>query len=355
MERFSLYEAPFLLQDAATGAWKFTKDEASASSSSNAPLTPASPLIINPRSRSRTKQSPFSKPSASFIGTSLDKDTHAPASTAVVIDAPFDKAVGHLKKYKDEEKTPTKAPRNASLPEEIAQLVEQAGEEDHDIEQHRDLDLAPSEPVMQHAVAGDIIMPATPASSSRDSLFSQNNTYSAIPVEELSPRISRTPASFHSSDCGMGSLNGGHHEVEVPGHFHDTFPVIIHVEPNSDAVQVAEWVRPRAEELDARIEAINDVVEVCETEDDVKTYAEVVNPFKTKPERYKVDNDMREAMEENGQCEVPHPIFVNVIGLLPAAMAAAIVHPVAPYADAAIEMVLNKIAGLTIWEGEKEV
>ncbi|KAI2479118.1 hypothetical protein Ptr902_09329 [Pyrenophora tritici-repentis] len=74
--------------------------------------------------------------------------------------------------YKGLENSHPKRRRNASSPEELAQIAREARVDEEEAEekkelqeldQYRDFDLAPIEPVMESHAAGDLIMSATPA------------------------------------------------------------------------------------------------------------------------------------------------------------------------------------------------
>jgi len=76
----------------------------------------------------------------------------------------FTKTLKDFKKYSGKENSPSKSRRNASLPEEIAELAKEAKEEE-DLEKYREIDLAPMEPIMESKNAGDLITFGTPARS----------------------------------------------------------------------------------------------------------------------------------------------------------------------------------------------
>ena len=69
---------------------------------------------------------------------------------ATISESPFynNAALRSLKHYRGKENSPSKSRRNASLPEEIAELAREANEadDDKDLRKYRDLDLAPMEP-----------------------------------------------------------------------------------------------------------------------------------------------------------------------------------------------------------------
>lgn len=85
-------------------------------------------------------------------------------STSTIPITSFTKTLKDFKKYSGKENSPSKSRRNASLPEEIAELAKEAKEED-DLEKYREIDLAPMEPIMESKNAGDLITFGTPVRS----------------------------------------------------------------------------------------------------------------------------------------------------------------------------------------------
>ncbi|KAH7061632.1 hypothetical protein BKA63DRAFT_559154 [Paraphoma chrysanthemicola] len=91
-------------------------------------------------------------------------------SAATIRDTPFARTLKHFKQYAGKENSPSKSRRNASLPHEIAELLAQNAEEleeeeEEDLEKYCEVDLAPMEPVMENATAGDLILLSTPSKS----------------------------------------------------------------------------------------------------------------------------------------------------------------------------------------------
>lgn len=86
---------------------------------------------------------------------------------ATTPDNPSLNSLTYFKQCKGKENSPSKSRRNASLPEEIAELTKEAKEEE-DLDKYRDMDLAPMEPVMESNNAGDLITFGTPAVSNID-------------------------------------------------------------------------------------------------------------------------------------------------------------------------------------------
>jgi hypothetical protein len=83
-------------------------------------------------------------------------------SRATVPDTPSAKTLMCFKQYRGKENSPSKSRRNASLPDEIAELLARDAEEEEDPEKYREVDLAPMDPVMESATAGDLIISTMP-------------------------------------------------------------------------------------------------------------------------------------------------------------------------------------------------
>lgn len=83
---------------------------------------------------------------------------------------PFARTLEYFRQFKDKENTPIRPRRNAALPEEIAELAQEAQDnqdenfstDSEDLDQYREADLAPIDPVMEDGWAGDLIMLGTP-------------------------------------------------------------------------------------------------------------------------------------------------------------------------------------------------
>jgi hypothetical protein len=123
-----------------------------------------SPLIKERRATADARPScsfitfPASEPSV----ISTPGGTHLESTPNVSeLDTPFSKCLHYFKHHKGKENWPSKSRRNASLPEELAELAREAKEEE-DLEKYRELDLAPMDPVMASDAAGDLIMFSTP-------------------------------------------------------------------------------------------------------------------------------------------------------------------------------------------------
>ena len=76
---------------------------------------------------------------------------------AAIPDTPFAKTLSYFKEHKGRDNSPSKSRRNASLPEEIAELAREANEEEEDLEKYREIDLAPMEPERESKDAENLI------------------------------------------------------------------------------------------------------------------------------------------------------------------------------------------------------
>lgn len=108
---------------------------------------------------------PFNTPTSSNVVTTPGGKHIQFALQSTVHDTPFTKTLNYFKQFKGKENSPSKSRRNASLPEEIAELAKEAQEEEEgseDLEMYREMDLAPMDPVVETSSAGDLIMLGTP-------------------------------------------------------------------------------------------------------------------------------------------------------------------------------------------------
>jgi hypothetical protein len=158
-----------------------------------------SPAPISPRASGE------SLPLSSFQATPSSRPTvvatpsghHlAFTSTSTIPITSFAKPLKNFKKYSGKENSPSKSRRNASLPEEIAELAKEANEEE-DLEKYREIDLAPMEPIMESKNAGDLITFGTPA---RSSILTP-------PIDVISPtRIAQRTASVDQTSAVQNLL-----------------------------------------------------------------------------------------------------------------------------------------------------
>jgi len=110
---------------------------------------------------------------SSPTGRPLQRNPSIKFAPMSVQETPFSRTLTYFKQFRGKENSPSKSRRNASLPEEIAQLAHEAhigedteynegGQGEEEWAKYRELDLAPIDPVMEDGVAGDLIMFTTP-------------------------------------------------------------------------------------------------------------------------------------------------------------------------------------------------
>ncbi|KAH4076315.1 hypothetical protein HBI75_121760 [Parastagonospora nodorum] len=116
--------------------------------------------------------------------------------TSTIPTTSFAKTLKDFKKYSGKENSPSKSRRNASLPEEIAELAKEANEEE-DLEKYREIDLAPMKPIMESKNAGDLITFGTSATSS----------ILTPPIDVISPtRVAQRTASVDQTSAVQNLL-----------------------------------------------------------------------------------------------------------------------------------------------------
>jgi hypothetical protein len=91
-------------------------------------------------------------------------------SNASIEESPFNNTLRYFKQYKGKENSPSKSRRNASLPEEIAELAREANEEEEDLDKYRSVDLAPMEPVVESVETEDLISFESPVKRAAETL-----------------------------------------------------------------------------------------------------------------------------------------------------------------------------------------
>ncbi|KAF2270503.1 hypothetical protein CC78DRAFT_596098 [Lojkania enalia] len=282
------------------------------------------PTIINPKSSvsSPSDQLPATPCpiERSLARTSGNKHIAFTDNTSLADETPFNTTLKYFKGIKDKENSTTRARRYASLPEEIAELAKEFNEfsDDSDLDQYRDEDLALMDTVLENNIAGDIMMPAT-------TIFNIRNE----------PKIEEEASEVYAAPPKPVI-----YELKVPGHNGDVFGMKI--ETSASVEEVARFIREKGRELEAN----SDVVD------------KAVQDFIAAPELFIV-HKRNEGLDQDsnfdGESEkakviedVEHPIFIKVIGLIPMAMLSAVAQPIAFCADKTVEMVVEKLAGLTI-------
>ncbi|KAF1830640.1 hypothetical protein BDW02DRAFT_92188 [Decorospora gaudefroyi] len=237
--------------------------------------------------RRRASEDPPPPPSTPFTPNDITQET------------PFAKTLTYFKQYKGKENSPCKRRRNACAPAEIAELAREAAVEEEEakedaelenLEQYRDMDLAPMEPVMESVSAGDLITCGTPAKANDKSLLGR--TWSASDLVSHSPLgYAAEPTSPLHRNADMGNA-----VAMTPSPRRHTLPI------EQDEDQDADREDSEPESLEQR---------------QIIVYAQ-------------------------------HPTFVTVVGLLPAAMFWATAAPVVKYAHGAFDALVEKVKSLKV-------
>ncbi|KAF2009822.1 hypothetical protein BU24DRAFT_467335 [Aaosphaeria arxii CBS 175.79] len=269
------------------------------------------------------------------------------------IDTPFADALKHFKNIKGNRSAsrkhnfPGKLRRNACLPAEIAQVVQaaKAAEDDleklarrametnnceenkdlQDLERYRQYDLAPLDTVLDTQAAGDIIMLGSP--SSTFSKMSKGNveqpkstTAGALASPTTNPVELITPPKRASAD-----------DSSIPGSSGSS--CILKVESDASEVQLTNYIRECGTKLNA-------------------DQVDMDNPAATifdNPDSYVVGTNDAGISGE-------HPVFIQVIGLVPMALMTTLVAKMTSIANWSIDTILSKLAGLD-WDekdGERD-
>jgi hypothetical protein len=221
-------------------------------------------------------------------------------TNSTIHDTPFTRTLNYFKQQKGKENSPSKARRKAALPEEIAELVRNA--EDEDLDKYRDVDLAPMEPVMECDTAGDLITFGTPAKA-KISLSGRSTTYSdALPKRVVAPSNLDVKNATDLSPIDAVLVDLAPEDAEAPSTPSSCLFLPIEQDEDSDA--------------------------------DAEYSDTVSNP------------------EDKQLILYPqHPTFVTVIGMLPKALFWATAAPIAKYSTKAYDALVNKFAGLELSGG----
>jgi hypothetical protein len=219
---------------------------------------------------------------------------------ATIPDISFIKTLSYSKHYKGKENSPTKNRRNASLPEEIAQLAREANEEE-DLDAYREMDLAPMEPVMENHAAGDLITFGTPKKSN-------------IPTTAIGPT---TPDVFAQRTSFTRRLSLGFGEDLGTFRVEENSNAGVHQNQPENQPQ-SIWSPVKQDDAEAETIISDAVLEEEDVGDEHKQM--ILYP--------------------------QHPTFVNVIGMLPQAMFWATAAPIAKYSGKAYEALVGKLSEL---------
>jgi hypothetical protein len=261
-----------------TSRHRFNSGDQHAVSHALRPEPGVATLTFSRRASSPTgEQMPASLGSPSHIATpgSNSKRHVAFASTSLVPDSPFTSTLKYFKQLKDKESSPSKSRRNASLPEEIAQLAKEAQHEDgfedigrfdegiEDMEQYRDMDLAPLDPVMEDGIAGDLIILGTPTKPRVETLVEATKRISSVSSAYGSDenQVSQQNVMMEGLRPGLSEeVEGVQYELEIPGHYGDLFYATIRTK--APVWDIARFIRESGKLLDAPDEAIEAAVQV---------------------------------------------------------------------------------------------
>jgi hypothetical protein len=286
--------------------------------SQNTPSPMQIALPSSPTSTSPTRTRANSTPTRQALGASARRISFT--KDPIVSETPFTGALKHFKTYQNATKTkgtrnkensPSKSRRNASLPEEIAELAKEidegiedakdtlmmqqrrqaaAKEESEDLEKYRDADLAPLDPVLEGKNTEDLIMGGTPVKSTLNAfknfedeqrvqagLFgSPSQPVSAAKYEigkdqglnasDFNNGTSKSTAAGTIGKCETVMLGQSTTskptkcELSVPDHTGALAK--LKIETNASPQQIGEYIRQKGTGLDADEGDIDDAVKV---------------------------------------------------------------------------------------------
>lgn len=279
------------------------------------PSTRRQTQIFSPKStshRTRSKHEPpipapdFSDARPAVMQTPRGKHLDF-TSSAAVHDTPFSKTLSYFKQHRGKENSPSKSRRNASLPEEIAQLAKEANDQEiaqlveetkdeEDLEKYREMDLAPMEPLLEDESTEDLITLNTPA---------KVNPFTVGPQGTLLDLSEQNAKDTEDSNDEM-----------------------------SDFVQVFE------------ANTVGNLVDTCS----VPAAEQSCLLFSEHDSDSGADADRSESTSNEGDRQltlVPeHPTFIKVIEMLPEAMILQIRASMAHYSNRAYEALVDKLHGL---------
>ncbi|KAF2662785.1 hypothetical protein K491DRAFT_709448 [Lophiostoma macrostomum CBS 122681] len=360
------------------------------------PMQIALPSSIGSTSPTRTRAN--STPTRQVLGAGARRVSFT--DDPIVSETPFTGALKHFKTYQNATKTksirnkensPSKSRRNASLPEEIAELAKEIDEgiEDAkdtlmlqqrreavtkaeaeadvkavgldfelDLEKYREADLAPLDPVREDKRSGDSSMAGTPVKSTLNAFKKYEDEQrvqagllgTASPghndglghdFNNASPKATATTTMGNTGTVMLGQSTTSvptKYELSVPDHTGGIAK--LKIESNASPQQIGEYIRQKGMELDAREADIDDAVQ----------------SFLDEPESFVVVADRDTDADTAGACDHirdEHPVFIKIISLLPGALLWGTVAPIVKYTSAAYDTVMRKLVGLTLGGGEK--
>jgi len=193
-------------------------------------------------------------------------------SNASVPDTPFTSTLEYFKHLKGKENSHSKSRRNISLPKEIAEMAKERQQDDEfedgkeDLDQYRDVDLAPLDPVMEDGIAGDLIMLGTPAKPAVNSKMKTNTLISTIASvygsdeSEVPKQVVEGPWIDLHNEAEVVQ-----YELEIPGRYGDLYHATVRT--NAPIYDIAQFIRQSGKQLDAPKKSIEAAVQVSQTTD----------------------------------------------------------------------------------------
>ncbi|KAF1842791.1 uncharacterized protein K460DRAFT_340230 [Cucurbitaria berberidis CBS 394.84] len=233
------------------------------------------------------------------------------APNATIPDTPFAKTLNYFKQYKGKENSPSKRRRNASSPEEIAELAREAIDDDEeglkDLDKYREMDLAPMEPVMESDSAGDLITLGTPAKARRSQSFTA---------------VGQGPFQLQ---CMLANERVGLDQHTIP-----------------------ELVEAANEEIEC--DALRQLEDREQTASPLFTHSSIREQDKDNDaDTEDSDYVSRTVQKENQLVQISqHPTFILVVEMLPGAMFWATAAQIVKYSNGAFDMLVEKLTGLKV-------
>lgn len=259
-------------------------------------------------------------PSPTTVVRHVSKSPHHGAS--MVPDTPFTTTLNYFKRHGIDKENfinvKTKPRRNASLPEEIADLNREAAnedeheDEDEDLDQYRAMDLTPIDPIMESNQAGDLITFSSPMSVKTVGMTSRAR------VSSVGGMLAPTRSAFGNGYMGESGISelvlDELRDIEVVREAsgqeeEDTVSGDSSFGPEKDA----HWLK--STESEAKTEAVSE-------KQDMET-----GEVKTEEE---------------------YPTFVKVIGLVPGALFWVVAAPIARAASKTYDVLIEKLTGLEV-------
>ncbi|KAL1603706.1 hypothetical protein SLS60_005295 [Paraconiothyrium brasiliense] len=294
------------------------------------------------------------------------------AANPSVQDTPFAKTLNYFKQFKDKENSPSKSRRNASLPEEIAELAKEAQQEGVEDEKavwdkYREIDLAPMDPIIDDGSDVDSIM-GTPVRKTTN-VAENSETNDRTRAVSIRPKTRDLPGDGKSNEQasaplglnakvieGYANETGPMYLVDIPGHFGDAFHLQFRTRASVELITV--FLRKRGEALDASKDDIDRLVESFRECPGSFKIRDPSGPASSSSENGDYDQTLDDyAHEKQMILYQEDPVFVKIIGMLPEAAFWVVAQPIAHYSgrllDAAsktFDAALQKLTGLSLDE-----